>query len=113
MARRSSPVLYRPITSFQLMGLLTFLLLSLVDILFSAYLIFGTGDYVEGNPVLAWASESLLLFIVAGLAVKAVGIGVLALLVSVANHFLTLAGDAVVVAAVGTTMGLFLLMLVL
>jgi hypothetical protein len=59
------------------------------------------------------ASAFTTIFIVAGLAVKAAGIGVLSLLVSVADHFLTLAGDAVVVAAVGTTMGLFLLMLVL
>jgi hypothetical protein len=95
------------------MGLLTFLLLSVVDIVFSAYLIFGTGGYVEGNPVLAWASEGLFLFIVAGLAIKAIGIGILALLISVANHFFTLAGDTVVVAAVGTTMALFLAMLVL
>lgn len=110
---RLFPVLDRPITSFQRRGLLTFLILSLVDVVFSAFLIFGTGGYVEGNPVLAWASEGLLLFIVAGLAIKTIGIGLLVLLVSLANHFFTLAGDSVVVAAIGTTTGLFLLMLIL
>ena len=112
-AWRSFPALFLPITSFQYMGLLTFILLSVVDVVFSAYLIFGAGGYVEGNPLLAWASEGLFLFIVAGLAVKIIGIGMLVLLVSFANRFFTLAGDSVVVAAIGTTLALFLLMLVL
>lgn len=110
---RLSPDLLRPITSFQYRGLLTFLILSVVDVVFSAFLIFGTGGYVEGNPVLAWAGESLLLFVVAGLALKAIGVGMLALLVSFANYFFTIGGDTVVIAAIGTTMALFLLMLIL
>ena len=109
----SAPAPCPPITSFQYMGLFTFLLLSVADVAVSAYLIFGAGGYVEGNPLLAWASGGPLLFVAAALAIKAIGIAVLALLVSCANHFFTLAGDSVVVAAVGTTMALFLVMLVL
>ena len=113
VARRPFPSLFRPITAFQWRGLLAFLLLSVADIAISAVLIFGTGDYIEGNPVFAWAAEGLLLFIVAGLAVKTIGVGLLVLLVSAANHFFTLAGDSVVLAALGTTTTLLFLMLLL
>jgi hypothetical protein len=107
------PVPGRPITPFQRRGLLAFLVVSVIDVAISAFLIFGTGGYVEANPLLAWASGGLLLFVVAGLAVKTIGLGLLVLLVSLANHFFTLAGDSVVVAAVGTTTALFVLMLLL
>lgn len=104
---------FLPLTRFQRAGLLGYLLVSAVDVVLSALLFFGgNGGYVEANPLLAWATEGLLLFLVAVLAVKAIGAGLLALLASFANRFCTLAGDAVVLAAVCTTMALFLLELV-
>jgi hypothetical protein len=106
---RSSRDLFQPITSVQYSGLLVFLVLSAVDVGLSAFLIFVAGGYVEGNPVLAWASEGLFLFLVAGMVVKAIGTGLLALLVSFANRFFTRAGDAVVLAALGTTIAILLL----
>jgi energy-converting hydrogenase Eha subunit B len=102
-----------PLTRLQRAGLLGFLFVSAVDVVLSALLFFGGGGgYVEANPVLAWASEGLLLFLVAVLAVKAIGAGVIALLVSFANRFCTLAGDAVLFAALCTTTALFVLELV-
>jgi len=92
-----------PITPVQLAALFVFLLLSVVDVVLSTYLIFGAGGYVERNPLLAWASGSTLSFIPAAMGVKAIGAGWLALLVSFANRFSTLAGHAVLAAAIGTT----------
>lgn len=95
------------------MGLVAFLVVSAVDVLLSAFLFFGAGGgYVEANPVLAWATEGLALFLVALLAVKAIGIGLIAVLVSIANRFSTLAGDAALFAALCTTTALFVLELV-
>ncbi len=62
--------------------------------------------------MLAWATEGLFLFLVAVVAVKAIGAGLIAVLVSFANRFCTLASDAVLLAAVCTTTALFLLELV-
>ena len=99
---------FRPLTRLQRIGLLGFLLASAIDVVLSALLFFGgDGGFVEANPVLAWATESLLLFLAAVLAAKAIGIGLLALLASFANRFCTLAGDAVVFAALCTTTALF------
>ncbi len=97
-----------PLTRLQRAGLLGFLFVSAVDVILSALLFFGGGGgYVEANPVLAWASEGLFLFLVAVLAVKAIGAGLIAVLVSFANRFCTLAGDAVLFAALCTTTALF------
>ena len=102
-----------PLTRLQRFGLLGFLFVSAVDVVLSAYLFFGAdAAYVEANPVLAWATEGLLLFLVAVLAVKAIGAGLIAVLVSFANRFCTLAGDAVLFAALCTTTALFGLELV-
>lgn len=102
-----------PLTSPQRSALLGFLIVSAIDVVLSVALFFGGGGgYVEANPVLAWASEGLLLFLVTVLAVKAIGAGMLALLTSFANRFCTLAGDAVLLAALGTTTALFLLELI-
>jgi hypothetical protein len=101
------------LTRLQRAGLLGFLVVSAVDVVLSAFLFFGgSGGYVEANPVLAWASGGLSLFLVAVLAVKVIGAGLIALLVSFANRFSTLAGDAVLFAALGTSTALFLLELV-
>lgn len=101
------------LTRLQRVGLLGFLFVSAVDVVLSAYLFFGGGGgYVEANPVLAWATEGLFLFLVAVLAVKAIGAGLIAVLVSFANRFCTLAGDAVLFAALCTTTALFVLELV-
>lgn len=86
---QSSRYLFQPITSVQYKGLLVFLILSAVDVGLSAFLIFVAGGYVEGNPVLAWASEGLFLFLVAGMVVEAIGSGLLALPVFPANRFFT------------------------
>jgi hypothetical protein len=99
----------RPITRLQRAGLLAFLAVSVVDIALSAFLFFGAGGYVEANPLLTWATEGLLLFLVAVLGVKAIGAGLIAVLVLVANRFCTLAGDAVLFAALCTTTTLFVL----
>ena len=99
----------RPITQLQRAGLLAFLAVSAVDVALSAFLFFGAGGYVEANPLLAWATEGLLLFLVAVLGVKAIGAGLIAVLVSIANRFCTLAGDAVLFAALCTTTTLFVL----
>lgn len=99
----------RPITRLQRAGLLAFLAVSAVDIVLSAFLFFGAGGFVEANPLLAWATEGLLLFLVAVLGVKAIGAGLIAVLVSIANRFCTLAGDAVLFAALCTTTSLFVL----
>jgi hypothetical protein len=105
--------LFRPLTRFQRTGLLGFLLASGFDVVLSALLFFGGGGaFVEANPVLAWATESILLFLAAVLAVKAIGAGLLALLASLANNFSTLAGDAVLFAALFTTAALFIMELV-
>jgi energy-converting hydrogenase Eha subunit B len=102
-----------PLTRLQQAGLIGFLFVSAIDVALSAFLFFGgDGAYVEANPVLAWASGGLLLFLVAVLAVKAIGVGLIAVLVAFANRFCTLAGDAVLFAALGTTTVLFLLELV-
>lgn len=103
-ARWSFRDLLRPITSIQFKGLLVFLILSATDVILSVYLIYGAGGgYVEGNPVLAWASGALKIFLVVTLAVKVLGAGLIALMVSIANHISTLVGNATVLAAVGTT----------
>jgi hypothetical protein len=102
-----------PLTRLQRVGLLGFLFVSAIDVALSAYLFFGAdAAYVEANPVLAWASGGLFLFLVSVVAVKAIGAGLIAVLVSFANRFCTLAGDAVLFAALGTTTVLFLLELV-
>ncbi len=102
-----------PLTRLQQAGLIGFLLVSAVDAVLSAYLFFGAENgFVEANPVLAWATEGLLLFLVAVAGVKAIGAGLIAMLVSFANRFCTLAGDAVLLAALSTTMVLFLLELI-
>lgn len=102
-----------PLTRLQRAGLLGFLLVSAVDVVLSAYLFFGAdAAFVEANPLLAWATEGVLLFLVAVLAVKAIGAGLIALLVSFANRFCSLAGDAVLFAALCTTTALFVLELV-
>ncbi len=102
-----------PLTRLQRVGLLGFLFVSAIDVVLSAYLFFGAdAAYVEANPVLAWATEGLLLFLVAVLGVKAIGAGLIAVLVSFANRFCTLAGDAVLFAALCTTTVLFVLELV-
>lgn len=102
-----------PLTRLQRAGLLGFLLVSAVDVVLSAYLFFGAdAAFVEANPLLAWATEGVLLFLVAVLAVKAIGAGLIAILVSFANRFCTLAGDAVLFAALCTTTALFVLELV-
>jgi hypothetical protein len=101
------------LTRLQRVGLLGFLFVSAIDVVLSAYLFFGAdAAYVEANPVLAWATEGLLLFLVAVLGVKAIGAGLIAVLVSFANRFCTLAGDAVLFAALCTTTVLFVLELV-
>jgi hypothetical protein len=102
-----------PLTRVQRAGLVGFLLVSGVDTVLSAYLFFGAeSGFVEANPVLAWATEGLFLFLVAVVGVKAIGAGLIAVLVSFANRFCTLAGDAVLLAALSTTAALFLLELV-
>ncbi|MEN6342783.1 MAG: hypothetical protein ABFC89_09520 [Methanospirillum sp.] len=102
-----------PLTRLQRAGLFGFLFVSVVDVVLSAFLFFGGGDvYVEANPLLAWATGGLTLFLVAVTAVKAIGAGLLAVLVSFANRFSTLAGDAVMLAALGTTTALFVMELV-
>lgn len=102
-----------PLTRLQRAGLVGFLLVSVVDAVLSAYLFFGAERaFVEANPVLAWATEGLLLFLVAVAGVKAIGAGLIAMLVSFANRFCTLAGDAVLLAALSTTTALFLLELI-
>lgn len=102
-----------PLTRLQRAGLAGFLLVSGVDAVLSAYLFFGAKSaFVEANPLLAWATEGLLLFLVAVAGVKAIGVGLIALLVSFANRFCALAGDAVLLAALSTTTVLFLLELV-
>jgi hypothetical protein len=112
-AWRSSSDLFRLLTSIQFMGLIAFLILSAIDVVISTFLFFGGGGgFIEANPVLAWASEDLFVFLAAVLAVKAIGAGALALLASFGNHFSTLVGDATVLAAVCTTMALFLLQLI-
>lgn len=113
--RPRSPLLSRfiPFTRLQQVGLLGFLFVSAVDVVLSAFLFFGGGgEYVEANPVLAWASGGLFLFLVAVLAVKAIGAGLIVVLISFANRFCTLAGDAVLFAAVCTTTALFVAELV-
>jgi len=95
-------------TRLQRAGLLGFLFVSAIDVVLSAFLFFGGGGgYVEANPLLAWASGGLFLFLVAVLAVKAIGAGLIVVLVSFANRLCTLAGDAVLFAALCTTMVLF------
>lgn len=102
-----------PLTRLQRAGLVGFLLVSAVDAVLSAYLFFGAESaFVEANPVLAWATEGLLLFLVAVAGIKAIGAGLIAVLVSFANRFCTLAGDAVLLAALSTTTALFLLELI-
>jgi energy-converting hydrogenase Eha subunit B len=96
-------------TRLQRTGLLGFLAVSGVDIVLSAFLFFGAGGYVEANPLFAWATGGILLFLVAVLGVKVIGAGLIAVLVSIANRFCTLAGDAVLFAALGTTTTLFVL----
>ncbi|MEN6517966.1 MAG: hypothetical protein ABFC38_07200 [Methanospirillum sp.] len=104
---------FLPLTRLQRAGLFGFLLVSAVDVVLSALLFFGGGGgYVEANPLLAWASGGLFLFLVAVLAVKAIGVGLIAVLVSFANRFCTLAGDAVLFAALCTTLALFIMELV-
>ena len=107
---RESLVLLPPLTSLQRQGLLAFLVLSGVDVVLSTYLFFGSGgQYVELNPVLAWATGSLSLFLMAVLGTKAIGAVLLALLASFGNRFCRLAGDAVVISALCTTTALFLI----
>jgi len=105
--------LLSPLTRLQRAGLFGFLFVSAVDVLLSTVLFFGGGGaYVEANPLLAWATGGLTLFLVAVTAVKAIGAGLLAVLVSFANRFSTFAGDAVMLAALGTTTALFVMELV-
>lgn len=102
-----------PLTRLQRSGLVGLLIVSAIDIALSSLLFFGPeGGFVEANPLLAWAAGGLLLFLVVVLAAKAIGIGLIALLISFANRFGTLAGDAVLLAALCTTMVFFLLELV-
>jgi hypothetical protein len=105
----SFPYLFRPLTSIQRKGLLAFVILSAVDVCISAFLFFGGGGgYVEENPVIAWATGSLFLFLAVMLVAKAIGTGLLALLASLGNSGCTIAGDASILATVGTTVALFL-----
>ncbi len=109
----SFPSWSRPYSRIQRVGLIAFLFVSIVDIALSAFLFFGgDGGYVEANPVLAWATGGFAIFLVAVVAVKAIGLGLVALLVAIANRVGTLAGDAVIFAALCTTTALFLLELV-
>lgn len=99
---------FAPLTPSQKGGLLTFLVLSGLDVAVSCHLLFGgAGGVVEANPALAWAAGGLLLFLVAAPCLKAIGAGLLALLVSLVNRRSTLGGELVVLTAVGTTAALF------
>lgn len=103
----------RPLTRVQRVALIGFLLISAIDVLLSTALFFGAGgDFVEANPLLAWATEGFSLFLVTVLAVKAIGAGLLALLTSFANRLCNYAGDTVLLAALSTTTALFLIELV-
>ena len=99
---------FAPLTTSQKGGLLTFLVLSALDIAVSGHLLFGGGGaIVEANPVLAWSTGGVLLFLVTAPCLKAIGAGLLALLVSLVNRRSTLCGELVVLTAVGTTAALF------
>ena len=104
---------FAPLTTSQKGGLLTFLVLSALDVAVSGHLLFGgSGAIVEANPALAWSTGGALLFLVAAPSLKAIGAGLIALLVSLVNRRSTLGGELVVLTAVGTTAALFVVELV-
>ena len=97
-----------PLTTSQELGLLTFIVLSFLDLAVSCHLFYGTAEgIVEANPALAWAAGGTALFLVAALGLKAIGTGLLALLASLVNRHSPLGGELVVLSAVGTTAALF------
>lgn len=100
--------LFPPLTSIQVRCLLAYAILSAADVVISTYLFFnGSGDFVESNPLLAWATKSLLLFVVVALAAKALGASLLALLASFGNSFGRIFGDVTVLVALITTTTFF------
>lgn len=112
-ASSSSPSRFRPLTPFQQTGILAFLVISAFDVVISSHLFFGgSGAYIEANPLLAWSSGSLVLFLAVILSAKSIGATLITVMASFANHYRSVVGDVTVFSAVGTTTALFLYMLV-
>ena len=108
----SSPSRFRPLTPLQQTGTPASFVIPAFDVVISSHPLFcARGPYIEANPLLAWSSGSLVLFLAIILSAKSIGATLIAVMASFANHYRSVAGDATVFSAVGTTTALFLHML--